>query len=61
MTEIEKAKIIAKDGNCGAITTCDGCPISDQCSDAISDGKKNDDATYKRIAIEFLNQSGDTK
>jgi len=59
MTEIEKAKIIAKDGNCGAITSCNGCPISDQCSDAINNGRRRVGGIYKQMAIEFLKQKGD--
>ena len=61
MTETEKAKIIAKDGNCDAITSCGGCPISDQCSDAINSGKRKVDGIYKQMAIEFLEMKTNEK
>lgn len=60
-TEIEKAKIIAKDGDCDAITSCDGCPIGDQCIDAISDGKHRLDGIYKQMAIDFLEMKSNEK
>jgi hypothetical protein len=60
-TDIEKAKIIARDGNCDAITRCVDCPISDQCSDAISNGKYKVDGIYKQMAIEFLEMESNEK